>query len=350
MRLIEELLSLRLNELRRTDRLQDANQEQQIVREIDQVLQYFLSKNNLSITTSARKMAISTWTDVLTLMIEKCETSDDEKTGLILQALQILTPKLEGFVLEDDAAVTDIANAIETLIFQFQTDASAINSSYAVDFAYDRLFQVFHAALRSVSCPEVNVELREILYSICYRYSMQLCVVPGAPARQRYGTQIVKALNEKSMEIICDDALGASPSCRITAVLLLEALSTLAESNQSTYVANCLVRTNFVQILVESIESVPIELRETAANGEWQVVVSMQSRALTRIDIPLILTFYEAKLSLLLKISQSKTGAAHVMGAGMFHAIRASGLFSVDPDIGVGELGVLYLPKSKTSR
>ena len=30
-------------------------------------------------------------------------------------------------------------------------------------------------------------------------------------------------------------------------------------------------------------------------------------------------------------------GAMHVMNAGIFPAIHASGLFSVDPDIGVGE-------------
>ena len=56
------------------------------------------------------------------------------------------------------------------------------------------------------------------------------------------------------------------------------------------------------------------------------------------LDIPLLLIFYEAKLSLLLTISQNKAGAAQVMNAGIFHAIRASGLFSVDPDIGVGKL------------
>ena len=57
-------------------------------------------------------------------------------------------------------------------------------------------------------------------------------------------------------------------------------------------------------------------------------------------DVRLLLTFYEAKLSLLLTISQSKTGAAQLMNAGIFDAIRASGLFSVDPDIGIGQSSV----------
>lgn len=58
------------------------------------------------------------------------------------------------------------------------------------------------------------------------------------------------------------------------------------------------------------------------------------------LDIPLLLSFYEIKLALLVTISQSRVGAAHVTNAGLFPAIRASGLFSVDPDIGIGEFHV----------
>ena len=54
-------------------------------------------------------------------------------------------------------------------------------------------------------------------------------------------------------------------------------------------------------------------------------------------DIPLLMSYYESKISLLLTISQSRTGAVYVMNAGLFQAVRTSGLFSVDPDIGVGE-------------
>ena len=46
---------------------------------------------------------------------------------------------------------------------------------------------------------------------------------------------------------------------------------------------------------------------------------------------------YESKLSLLTTISQSRVGAVHVMNCGIFPAVRASGLFAVDPDIGIGE-------------
>ena len=52
----------------------------------------------------------------------------------------------------------------------------------------------------------------------------------------------------------------------------------------------------------------------------------------------MLLAYYDAKLSLLLRISQRKLGAAHVMSAGLFQAVRASGLFAIDPDLGLGML------------
>lgn len=56
------------------------------------------------------------------------------------------------------------------------------------------------------------------------------------------------------------------------------------------------------------------------------------------IEIPLLLSTYDSKLSLLLNISQTRFGAVHVMNAGLFSAVRTSRLFSVDPDIGIGML------------
>lgn len=54
------------------------------------------------------------------------------------------------------------------------------------------------------------------------------------------------------------------------------------------------------------------------------------------VDTPLLLSFYEALLSLLQQLSQTKPGAIHVLNAGLFQAVRQSQLFAADPDIGIG--------------
>jgi nuclear pore complex protein Nup205 len=48
------------------------------------------------------------------------------------------------------------------------------------------------------------------------------------------------------------------------------------------------------------------------------------------------LSYVNAKLVLLLQISQTRFGATAVLNAGLFQTIRESGIFSTDPDIGIG--------------
>lgn len=49
------------------------------------------------------------------------------------------------------------------------------------------------------------------------------------------------------------------------------------------------------------------------------------------------ITFFDAKLALLLNIAQTRFGATAVFDAGLFQAVKSSGLFSTDPDLGVGK-------------
>ena len=267
MKLVEEMLALRLNELRRTGRLQESNEEQRVLTEAKRAVNFFRGANNFSGLSLARAAALAAWSNLMTLTVDICDLDADGRAALILQALQILTPKLEVYSLELEPEGQCIADLVKALVFQFEFGTSATGSDQAGDFANDRLFQVFRAALRAISVPEGSVRLRETLYNIGYRYLAQMTLFSDLPIRRRHGIHTVKAAGEKIIETICDDAFGAKPSCRIAALLLLDALGTLAEHENSTYITDSLVRTNFLQIVVESIERVPFELRQTPAMG-----------------------------------------------------------------------------------
>lgn len=72
--------------------------------------------------------------------------------------------------------------------------------------------------------------------------------------------------------------------------------------------------------------------------GRFRNITSLLTEFYVQTDIPILLSYYDSKLSLLLNISQTRAGAVHVMNAGLFEAVRASRLFSVDPDLGIGML------------
>ncbi|CAF9928707.1 MAG: hypothetical protein ALECFALPRED_004119 [Alectoria fallacina] len=318
MKIVHEMVALRANELRKSGRFQDANEEQRAGEEAQRILHYFQTENSRRVLTFASSQTTKAWAELLILSIGTCVLDPAGKAALILQALQLITPKLEDYASTNVRQAIDVAKLILALLFQLDFEASALDRSRAGDVANDRIFQVFRIALRSVNRPNVDMQLREVLYKICYRYLGGMAVVSDAPIRRRHGIQTVRATGERTMDIVCDDAFGASAACRISALLLLDSLAGMAKVDKSNYIVDCLVRTNFLQVLVESIESIPRELRQTNAK-----------------DIPILLSYYETKLSLLLSISQSRSGAVHVMNSGLFQAVRGSGLFSVDPDIGV---------------
>lgn len=53
------------------------------------------------------------------------------------------------------------------------------------------------------------------------------------------------------------------------------------------------------------------------------------------------LTAYDVKLSLLLRIAETHAGAAAIVDAGIFFAIKISGIFAQDPDLGICECSIV---------
>ena len=318
IKLTEELINLRLNELKRLGRLEDPNEAQKIDDEAMQILRCFQSENNQRRLRSARQQTLTAWADLVALIIGTCDSEYADKAALILQTFQLITPKLEQFVSNNAPEAIVIAQLVQALIFRLDFKSPALNQSRASGVANDRLFQVYRTALRAIPCPGLSSSLREVLYITTNRYLSGMAEVPSALTQRRHGMKSIKLAGDKLMDIVCDDAYGASPTCRIAAVLLLDSLARLAINDGSDYIVNSLVRTNFLQILVESVETMPQDLRETPAR-----------------DLPLLLVLYSWKLSLLLTLSRSKLGASLLVNAGLFPAIRASGLFGVDPDIGI---------------
>ena len=268
IRLVEQILALRLNKLRKAGKLQDSNEEQQALTEANRIISRFQSVNNWTGLNIAREKALATWTDLITLTIEICDVDKDIRPALIFQALQILLPKLDVYSLETESGGQYIADLVRRLMFQFDFGVSVGESSQAGHLTNDRLFRVFRAAFKAINGPQSDMQFRETLYNICHCYFAQVIAVPDASLSSRHSVQTLKAAGERTIEIICDDALGAQPTCRVAALFLLEALETSVEYEQSTYVIESLVQTNFLQIMVESIERIPLELRETGAQGE----------------------------------------------------------------------------------
>lgn len=267
VKLAGELITLRLNELRLSGRLQDSNEEQRIVCEAETLLIFFQGHNHHSVLQRTRLRAFKAWTDTLRLALLHCDLEAGSKAALILQSLQIMNPKLARSAEENAPEALDLSRLAHALLMQLDFDSSTLERAKGGDIANDKLFQTFRTALRAIHIPNEDSQLREILYHTCYRYLVGTAASADAVVRRRHCTHTVKSAGERLVDIICDDAYGGSGTCRTSAMMLLDSLVALAKADKSTYLVESLVRTNFIVVLVETIKEIPHELRKANAKG-----------------------------------------------------------------------------------
>ncbi|KAL8736026.1 MAG: hypothetical protein Q9166_000588 [cf. Caloplaca sp. 2 TL-2023] len=318
MYLVEQLLALRLNEVRKSGYLEDAHEQEKALTDAEAYMAFFRMQKNIRSLEDVRLRTLKAWSNLMTLAISHCDLNQGGRATLVLQALQIVMPKFERYAIESSPEAMILAKLVQALLFNVDLKSSALDETKVTDVADDRFFNVFRTCLRAINVPEGDINLREVLYNICFRYLTSIADSCKPKSRQHSVTQTVKASGKKTIDTICDDAYGGSGTCRASAVLFLDALTATAAVENSNYMIDSLVRTNFIVISVEAIRDIPTELRDMGAQ-----------------DVPLLLSYYESKLALLLTLSQTRPGAAQIINAGLFQTIRDSGLFSVDPDLGL---------------
>ncbi|KAF2138835.1 uncharacterized protein K452DRAFT_320940 [Aplosporella prunicola CBS 121167] len=353
MQSVQELITLRANELRRDGKLPTPVEETQLQTETQIVLGYLLGVNQRQNVAIARADVLKAWVQLMMVVLEACEFDPTTKTSFILQALQVILPKLEKAYTEDVTTAVNLADLARTLLTYVDFKSMPLEGSRAGDLANDRLTQLFRVALSGIFCLVSNAALREICYQICYRYlrgtvkkepakkspngtplsgsfsgslngSLAVSTMalakpsPTSSPKNTHTLRIVKSAGTRLMDVVCDDSYAGQGTCRISALLFLDALVALGTREDSRYVIDSFVRLNFIDVLVDSIKLIPTELRNASAA-----------------DVPLLLSFIDANLSLLLRISQTKLGAACVLNAGLFQSVRDSQIFAADPDFGL---------------
>jgi nuclear pore complex protein Nup205 len=254
---------------------------------------------------------------VLMVTVHSCDFDNGSRSSFIMQTIQVILPKLEQAYNSDLFTAVQLVSLAEALVQKIDFESTAFDKTG--DFTNDRLSQLFRAALAGIYSPVSTPELREYCYQICFRY------IHGTFNKAATNTQLgrhtlntIKNCGSHLVETICDDAYSGQGTCKVSALLLLNSMVAIATRQQSKYILETFVTLNFVGVLVDNLKHIPEELRTAAAP-----------------QVPALLSYYDAVLALLLRICQSRLGAAYVLNAGLFLSIRDSQIFSVDPDIGL---------------
>jgi nuclear pore complex protein Nup205 len=315
--LIEQVILLKMKYWRKEGKFADVQFEVTMAEQAEVLMLVFADWNRRAQLQRYHQEILQSWVQVLMVAVHSCDFDNGTRSSFILQTIQAILPKLEQSYNADIFTALQLASLAEALVQKIDFESTAFDKTG--DFANDRLSQLFRAALTGIYSPVTNPELREYCYQMCFRYIHGTFNKATANSvLGRHTLNAIKNCGTHLVETLCDDAYSGQGTCKVSALLLLNAMVAVATRQQSKYVLENFVALNFIGVLVDNLKHIPEELRAAAAP-----------------QIPALLSYYDASLALLLRICQSRLGAAYVLNAGLFLSIRDSQIFAVDPDIGL---------------
>jgi nuclear pore complex protein Nup205 len=335
---IHEILLLKRAELVKQNLLTDPQDAALVDSQIAETLEFYAINNQLNLFGASRLNLLRSWVQLVHVILESGELVGQDKILFVLRTLQTIQPSLES-MLHIEKQATELARLAKSLVFSLDFDSEAFKMGDMGDLVSERLFHLFQVALRAIDAMGSHPALKELFYNISYRYLTGMSDVAGVSGiHLRHSIQTIKAAGDRFIDSVCDDAYGGDPLCRISALILLTALVQLAGREKSKYMVESLGRLNFINILVDSIQNFSNDLSQTAREGAWSWLFFPDASLLTiHLDVNLHISYCNARLALLLRVSQSRFGATAVLNAGLFHSVRSSGLFVIDPDLGIGK-------------
>jgi nuclear pore complex protein Nup205 len=270
---VEELIDLKKTELFNLNYIQPSSlEEQRFTEEAQMLLAFVLAVNQLQLIQSARLEALRYWVELVMVVVELGQLDVSSKTTMILQALQVVFPRLEKAIFENVMEATEMARLVTTLMKSLDSDTLSDTSGRAGDVVNDRLFQLFRVCLRGIPAPETPTALRDLFYTISTQYLARMTDEMTTTADlRRQSMQVVKSAGERLIDLVCDDSFAGEQDHKTSALLLLNLLVCLAKQQDSSFVIDAFVRLNYLGMLVDSVKNISAELQDTDAEGEFEI-------------------------------------------------------------------------------
>lgn len=235
--------------------------------ESDNLVLFLRARNQSRLITHHRQLALRSWAELLTTILTCSELEGGRKSTFVLHAIQLVLPKLEAAIEEDLPEGLDLARLAETLMENLESAPSKSTVRRNGDIVDEKLHQLFQVCMRGIVLATESVHLKETFYNICALYVARI-ISPGSgdESIRQHTQQVVKSSGHSLLEAICDDAYSGQETCRVSAVLLLNALATL-DKHADAVLAESISQSNHLGLFLDSIRALPLELRNAQADG-----------------------------------------------------------------------------------
>jgi nuclear pore complex protein Nup205 len=267
LHLVEQLLMLRENELRKTNQLESPADEQQLHADAQNLLQCMHANNGRLTLQVAHLGTLHSWCQLIIVFLSTCKLETAHRESFILQALQVVLARLERSYAEDMETSLLLAQLGRALLQH--SELSSAQGDEGADSSRDRYSQLFRAALIGIQHPDAAVPLREVCSLISYDYLRRIVISKSTRigSARSHALQSVRAIGDRLIEVLCDDAYSGEGTCRIASLLLLDSIIGASGEKDAKEVLDGLGRFNFVQVVVDNIRNIPQEVQESEDNS-----------------------------------------------------------------------------------
>lgn len=302
---LEQLIKMRKTELLSTGSFRD---EEAFDAEANTLKLFLEARQRSQRIESSRFLALRSWVELVTTILTCSVLDDASRPTFILHAIQLILSKLEAAISEDSLEAFELARLAETLIGRLAFDLSTVPASRSGDIIDEKLHQLFQVSARGIVLSSNNVQLREVLYTICSHYITRI-TSSGSTQDSTHDNlraqsqQLVKTAGAGLVDKICDDAYASQDTCRAAALLMLNCLAVL-DSRTDCILAGMISQSNFLSLFLDAIRSLPVELQNAEAVGKIRLLVGsfsawLLTSALSR----------NARLASLLRVTPSSAPA-----------------------------------------
>ena len=268
---IEGFLALRLNLSRSLENLQGINKERELVDEAETIILHTIASNKFCLISEAFRSTLKSWVQLMSVILESFEPKPTNSSPFVLQTTQAISAKLEKANTRNIFVALELAGLMRNVIQCMNLDAFQNDGTKNVNAINDRLLLVFRVALGGMTSSITRSELREVYYQICYRYLRWLIQENSYNYQmKRQVLRCVKAHGQQLIEAFGDDIITGQGVCKISSLLLLDALLFIEQQEQSAYILENVINLNFIPVILDDIRNMPIELGEAKAIGEHE--------------------------------------------------------------------------------
>jgi nuclear pore complex protein Nup205 len=264
---VQELIRLRRKDLIQNGQMRPQDEEPFQI-EVQNTLAFLRVTNMKRQIRYNQFLAVRSWTELATAMIISCDMEGGRRTSFILQAIQLILPKLELTIVDNIAEAVELARLAETLISKLDPPTASKQPNRSGDIIDDKLYRLFQVSIRGISLSLGNVALRELFYNICSHYVSRI-LLPGSTHQtlRRNSQQTIKTAGIPLIEAVCDDAYTGQETCRISALLLLNLLAVLDAHENSFLLAEAISQSNYLSMFLDAMKTLASEFRDAQASG-----------------------------------------------------------------------------------